>query len=92
MHSPCGPPALGRAAIVDLHAVWTEGGSTGKRLDVVQAGGSGDLAWCLAEYSEGETTGNGTSLMVFQRGQAGDWQIRMCSMNQTGAEAGEASA
>ncbi len=83
MYSPYGPPALGRASIAALHEVWTAGGSESKRLDVVQAGSAGDLAWCLADYSEGAEIGNGTSLMVFQRQPDGGWLIRMSSLNES---------
>src|ERR1700740_3497226 len=59
-HSPYGPPARGRAAIEALHGEWVQHASSNKTLQVIDAGSSGDLAWTLAAYSEGETTGNGT--------------------------------
>lgn len=83
MRSPYGPPALGRTAIAETHRIWTGGGSDNKRLDVMQAGSSGDLAWCLAAYSEDTETGTGTSLMVFERQTGGGWLIRSCSLNET---------
>jgi hypothetical protein len=50
----------------------------------MEAGTSGHLAWSLAAYSEGEATGNGTSLSVFERhADGGGWLIRMCSLNST---------
>ena len=83
LHSPYAPPAIGRDAIVALHAVWTQGHGEGaeKKITVLQAGRSGDLAWCLASYSEGLETGNGTSVDVFERQGDGSWLIRMCSLN-----------
>jgi len=44
---------------------------------VVDAGVSGDLAWCLVTFSEGEVTGDGTSLSIFERQSDGDWLIRL---------------
>jgi uncharacterized protein (TIGR02246 family) len=83
MHSPYAPPARGREAIAMLHGIWTQHATPDKTLAVTEAGGSGDLAWSLAAYSEGEATGNGTSLSVFQRQTGGGWLIRMCSLNSS---------
>ncbi len=80
LYSPYAPPARGRAAIEALHKDWTEGGGNGKKLTVIDAGGSGDMAWCLASFSEGHVTGEGTSLMIFER-PAKEWLIRVCSLN-----------
>jgi ketosteroid isomerase-like protein len=82
LYSPYAPPARGRAAIEALHRVWTQdGGGADKQLTVIEAGSSGDLAWCLAAYSEGQATGDGTSLGILGRQAEGDWLIRMCSLN-----------
>ncbi|MBZ9998537.1 MULTISPECIES: YybH family protein [unclassified Mesorhizobium] len=83
VHSPYAPRARGRAAIESLHAVWTQAAGTNKTLAVTEAGSSGDLAWCLAAYSEGEAMGNGTSLSVFERQADGGWLVRMCSLNSS---------
>ncbi|TPK61594.1 DUF4440 domain-containing protein [Mesorhizobium sp. B2-4-19] len=84
LHSPYAPPARGRAAIEALHGVWTQYATPDKTLAILEAGASGQLAWSLAAYSEGEATGNGTSLSVFERQAAGGrWLIRMCSLNST---------
>jgi ketosteroid isomerase-like protein len=85
LHSPYAPPAIGRDAIIALHATWTHGHGEGtnKRMTMVHAGRSGDLAWCLATYSEGLETGNGTSVDIFERQSDGSWLIRMCSLNST---------
>jgi ketosteroid isomerase-like protein len=85
VHSPYAPPARGRAAIEALHGIWTQGAGTDKTLAVIDAGTSGHLAWSLAAYSEGEATGNGTSLSVFERQVGGGWLIRMCSLNSSHA-------
>ncbi|WP_245273731.1 nuclear transport factor 2 family protein [Mesorhizobium sp. WSM3224] len=62
VHSPYATPAVGRDAIGALHAAWTQGHGEAaeKKVTVVHAGRSGDLAWCLATYSEGLDVGNGT--------------------------------
>ena len=85
VHSPYGPPARGRRAIEALHGEWVQHTSSNKTLQVIEAGNSGDLAWTLAAYSEGEVVGNGTSLSVFERQPGGGWLIRMCSLNSTDA-------
>ena len=80
--SPFGPPARGREAIEKVHVEWTaEDEAKNKVIEIAEFGGSGDTAWCLAEFSEG-ATGHGTSLMVFERGEAVEWLIRMCSLNE----------
>jgi len=53
-----------------------------KKLTIVDAGGSGDVAWCLAIFSEGEVTVEGTSLCVFERQLDRSWLIRICSLNE----------
>lgn len=67
VHCPYGPPARGRAAIEALHSIWVQHSGPNKTLQVIEAGNSGDIAWTLAAYSEGEVVGNGTSLSVFER-------------------------
>jgi uncharacterized protein (TIGR02246 family) len=78
--SPFGPTARGRDAIARIHAEWLSEGGEGKELQVIEAGVSGDLAWCLAAFTEGQPDSQGTSLNVFER-QQGGWLIRMCSLN-----------
>jgi uncharacterized protein (TIGR02246 family) len=80
LRSPYGPAAIGRDAIARTHEEWTAEGAEGKRIDVVSAGVSGDLAWCLAAFSEGSETGEGKSLSVLERQPGGSWLIRMCSL------------
>lgn len=81
IHSPFAPPALGRAAIEALHRDWTSGGAgANKRLEVLDAGSEGDLAWFLAAFSEGSTE-SGTSLCIVERQPDGGWLIRVCSLN-----------
>lgn len=86
VHSPYGPPAHGRAAIEALHGLWVQHAGPNKILQVIEAGSSGELAWTLAAYSEGEAVGNGTSLSIFERQPGGGWLIRMCSLNSTDAD------
>lgn len=81
LHSPYGPVARGRDHIAEIHRQWTVDGAQGKQIEVIDAGVSGDLAWCLAEFSEGAVTGEGISLNVLERQPNGNWQIRVCSLN-----------
>jgi hypothetical protein len=46
----------------------------------MDAGGSGDLAWCLTAFSDAHDSG--TSLNVFQRQADDKWLIRVCSLNE----------
>lgn len=80
LYSPYAPPALGRQAIDELHRDWTQGGEN-KQLRVIDAGSSGDLAWCHTAFSEGEISGDGTSLSVCERQADGRWLIRICMLN-----------
>ena len=81
LYSPYAPPARGRAAIEALHRIWTHDGGGDKQLTLIDAGSSGNLAWCLAAYSEGEVTGDGISLSILERQAGGDWLFRICSLN-----------
>ena len=85
LYSPYAPPARGRTTIEELHKDWTQDGGNGKQLNVIHAGSAGGMAWCLASFSEGHVTGDGTSLMIFER-LAGEWQIRVCSLNSNDPE------
>ena len=80
--SPYGPAAFGRADIERIHQDWMQDSAEDKRIEVVEAGQSGDLAWCLARFSEGESEDEGTSLNLFERQKDGRWLIRICSMNE----------
>ena len=81
LHSPYAPAARGRAAIEALHHIWTQDGGSNKLLTVVDAGSSGELAWCLVTFSEGQVTRDGTSLNILKREAGGDWLIRICRLN-----------
>lgn len=81
MISPYGPIARGRGEIEAQHVEWTREGGEGKRLEIVDFGGAGDMAWALAEFREGKAAGGGTSLSVFERQSDGRWLVRMCSLN-----------
>ncbi len=80
--SPYGPTIEGRDAIRKAHLEWTKAGADGKALKVIEAGVSGDLAWCLAEFSEGNGEGQGTSLNVLERQSDGSWLICVSSLNE----------
>lgn len=79
--SPYAPPAHGRAAIKEVHRGWVGHGGGNKTITVVDAGVSGDLAWGLAHYSEGDATGDGTSLLIFARQPRGGRLCHLCSLN-----------
>jgi len=79
--SPYGPPARGQEAIKAVHKEWTSDGGENKQLEIIEYGGSGDLAWCLAKFSEGAETGEGVSLNVLERQPDGQWLIKICSLN-----------
>lgn len=80
LHSPFAPPACGRVEIETLHRDWTRT-ATAKRFDILSFGGSGDLAWVLARFSEGDT-GTGTTLAVLDRSAGTGWLCKACSMNE----------
>ncbi len=80
LYSPYAPPTHGRAALEALHRIWTAEPSA-KRFEILDFGGGGDLAWVLAQYSEGTVTGGGTTLAVFERGPEKGWLVRVCSLN-----------
>ena len=84
--SPYGPVAIGRDHIRDIHKEWLQDEGENKVLTVVEAGSDGEIAWCLARFSEGggsggDDDGNGYSLNVFERHAESGWLIRMCSLN-----------
>lgn len=81
LYSPYAPPTHGRAAIEALHRVWTAEPSA-KRFEILDFGGGGDLAWALAQYSEGAATAEGTTLVVFEREPMAGWLVRICSLNE----------
>lgn len=83
LYSPYAPPARGRAEIEGLHKLWTMAGGSGKKLTVVDVGTAGDMAWCLATFSEGDVTAEGTSLNILERQAGGNWLIRICSLNSS---------
>ena len=80
MYSPFGPPAIGRRAIEAAHKEWVEEGADSKQINVLSAGSSGDLGWCIANFSEG-TTGSGSSMNILARRPDGRWEITHCSLN-----------
>lgn len=49
------------------------------------AGSSGDLAWCLATYSEGRVAEEGASLNILEHQADGNWLIRICGLNSKSA-------
>lgn len=79
LYSAFAPPAFGRAAIATLHAEWTIGGE-GKILTVVDASGSGDVAFARADFAEGRGTSEGHSLFACVRAPGGPWRVRFCSL------------
>lgn len=87
LHSPYAPPAIGRAAIEALHVEWVGEGMEDKELIVVESGGSGSAAWSLNRYNEHAGQIQGTSLIVWQLDEDGEWRVRMCSLNAVESQA-----
>ncbi len=79
LYSAFAPPAIGRAAIATLHKEWTVG-SAGKTLTVVDANGSGDIAFARANFAEEHQTSEGHALWACIRVPGGPWRIRFCSL------------
>ncbi len=73
------PAAVGRPAIAALHADWTIEGQ-GKTLTVVEAAGSGDIAWARADFAERGETVEGHALWACVRQPEGPWRIKVCSL------------
>jgi ketosteroid isomerase-like protein len=80
LFSPYAFPARGRDDIEALHRNWTSGANA-KQLKVMEACRSGNTGCCLVAYSEGNETGNGTSLNIVELQPDGKWLIRICSLN-----------
>jgi ketosteroid isomerase-like protein len=90
IHSPYGPPAVGHAALMRLHASWLADDETDKRIVVREARGSGDVAYCVADYSTESGTPDGrriretgTVLNVAVRDGSGAWTLQISSLNRT---------
>ena len=86
--SPWAPPARGPDAIRATHQAWFDEGEANKRLTVLEANASGDMAYCLLAWSgdyprsDGSVaTYGGTSVNVLQRHANGDWKIQVQSLN-----------
>lgn len=79
LYSAIAPPAIGRAAIAALHAEWTVGGE-GKTLTVVDASGSGDVAFARAVFAEERETSEGHAVWACTRVPGGPWRVRFCSL------------
>ena len=81
LHSPFGPAAVGRPAIEELHRDWVAD-STSKSFTILDHGSEEALAWCLCRFSEGDVTGDGTSLIVLERQEHHHtWLIRICCLH-----------
>jgi ketosteroid isomerase-like protein len=81
LHSPFGPPAVGRAQIEALHEEWVAEPGGDKQFAIVDCGSTDSLAWCLCRFSEGSVAGDGTSLIVLEQSGSGDWLIRSCCLH-----------
>ena len=87
VYSPYAPPAMGSAAIQELHQDWLDEGETNKRLDILEAGGDSDIAYVLVAYAGdtpqedgGVITDSGTSLNLCQRQPDDSWRIHISSL------------
>ncbi len=88
IHSPFGPPVVGRAAIAQEHLVWFQENEVNKTVTILEARAAGDIGFALAEYGadvpqeDGSLAREeGTSLNSFERGPDGTWRIRHTSLN-----------
>lgn len=88
IYSPYGPAATGRQAIRETHKEWLDAGETNKRIKVLEAGGDGSLAYCVAAYSgdypqeDGSiATESGTSLNIAVKQPDGSWKLHISSLN-----------
>ncbi|MEM6373829.1 MAG: nuclear transport factor 2 family protein [Pseudomonadota bacterium] len=79
LHSPFAPPAIGRAAILELHREWVAAPSN-KRFDLIDHGCDGDTAWCLCTFVDGGAAESGTSQLIFERQTDGAWLARSCCL------------
>ena len=51
LYSPYGPPAVGHAAIMQAHTDWFAANEQNKRMTVISAQATGDLAYCVLHYA-----------------------------------------
>ena len=51
VYSPYGPPAMGHAAIMRAHTDWFAANEQNKRMKVISAQATGDLAYCCLLYT-----------------------------------------
>jgi uncharacterized protein (TIGR02246 family) len=87
VYSPYGPPAMGHAAIMRAHTDWFAANEQNKRMKVISAQATGDLAYCVLHYAgdfpdESGTliTESGVSVNVLKRHVDGHWQIHITSL------------
>ena len=90
--SPYGPPARGTAEIEATHQSWFDEGENNKRLTLLDAGASGDLAYCVLAWAgdypqlDGTcTTHSGRSVNILRRTANGDWKIAISSLTADSA-------
>jgi ketosteroid isomerase-like protein len=90
IYLPYGPPAVGHAALMRLHASWLADDETDKRVLVREARGSGDVAYCVADYfteavaPDGQRIREtGTVINVAVRDASGGWVLQISSINRT---------
>lgn len=83
IHSPFGPPARGRPAILGTHLDWFATDEKNKRLEMLEADARDGLAFALLRYSADVPDGPeaGTSLNVVEAATSGQWHFRLTSLN-----------
>lgn len=86
--SPYGAEVSGRDAIEATHKAWFDEGETNKRLDLLEAGASGDVGYCIlawaGDYLQPDgayITESGKSVNVLKQQPNGRWEIHVCSLN-----------
>jgi uncharacterized protein (TIGR02246 family) len=87
LYSPYGPPAVGHAAIMQAHTDWFAANEQNKRMTVISAQATGDLAYCVLHYAgdfpdESGTlsTESGVSVNVLKRQGGGPWKLHVTSL------------
>lgn len=87
LHSPFGPPAIGRSAIAATHVVWFRDRERDKVMQVVEAETSGAIGSALVGFAAtvdgagGQPERiDGMSLNTLRRDPRGAWHIRICCL------------
>lgn len=88
LHSPFGPPCVGRAAVAATHEDWFTEGEENKSWEITYARAEEKTGCCLLRFAADVPTGSGgrerlggVSLCVLERQDDGSWKFRAMSLN-----------